>query len=564
MKDNTKERLGKNSQVARMKKIVIQAVTAMAFGGIFLFLTIGANIKLSSVEEEQLKAVQYTNQYRLGSKTLTYSVQAYAVTADQQYYDAYMKELNEDKNRDIAWAELEKLDIRESEWAYLKKIAELSNGLVPLETDAIASAGKGDTDDARDYVFGAEYEETITQINSLSDQAITAIQERMGNQTERIKGQQIAFEVILFVAFLVVGNNIIRTIRFAREQLLRPIMKVEKQMLALSGGNLHTELDLEADDSEVGSMVSSITLMKKNLLDIIGEITTVLAQMGEGNYNIRIEKEYLGDFEAIKHSFIKIIGEMKNTLFTIRDVSGQIDKGSEQLAGASEELAEGSMVQAVKVSELVSMMEELSSSMSSNAVEAGKTVELSMNAGILLQAGNVKMEELKNAIGEISKCSEEIRTIISTIEDISSQTNLLSLNASIEAARAGEAGKGFAVVAEEVKSLAEESAKAAGETRDLIRTTIEAVEKGITIADETAENMAEVMVGAKQATEKMGQMAEVLEHDVNNLTQINESISRISEIVDNNSSASEETAAVSQEQKAQVETMVGLMDKFNI
>lgn len=564
MKDNTKDRLGKNSQVARMKKIVIQAVAAMAFGGIFLILTIGANIKLSSVEDQQLKAVQYTNQYRLGSKMLTYSVQAYAVTADQQYYDAYMKELNEDKNRDIAWAELEKLDIRDSEWAYLKKIAELSNGLVPLEEAAMASAEKGNTDAARDYVFGAEYGETITQINSLSDQAIAAIQERMSVQTTRIKIQQIAFEAILFVAFLIVVYQITRTIRFAREQLLLPIMKVEKQMLALSAGNLHTDLELEADDSEVGSMVTSIAMMKKSLLDIIEEVTSVLTRMGEGDYNIRIEKEYKGDFEAIKRSFLKIIGEMKHTLFTIRDVSGQIDKGSEQLAGAAEDLAEGSTVQAVKVSELASMLKELSSSMAANAEGAENTVKLSTNAGMTLQAGNVKMQELKDAIGEISKCSEEIRTIISTIEDISSQTNLLSLNASIEAARAGEAGKGFAVVAEEVKSLAEESAKAAGETRELIKTTIEAVEKGITIADETAENMAEVMIGAKEATEKMGQMAEVLGRDVSNLNRINESITRISEIVDNNSATSEETAAVSQEQKAQVETMVGLMDKFKI
>jgi len=171
---------------------------------------------------------------------------------------------------------------------------------------------------------------------------------------------------------------------------------------------------------------------------------------------------------------------------------------------------------------------------------------------------------LKNAIADINKCSEQIGTIINAIEDIASQTSLLSLNAAIEAARAGEAGRGFAVVADQVKNLSEESAKAAGETKGLIEATIQTVEKGISIADETVENMVEVMNSAKAATEKMGQIAVMLDRDVKHIHNINETISQVSSVVDSNSATSEETAAVSEEQKAQVETMVALMDKFVI
>lgn len=552
----------KNSQAAGLKRRVIKSMGALFVGGVLLVLLIGSNAKLSKVSNEQLQAAAYANQYRLGSKALTYAVQAYAVTGEQQYYDAYINELNVDKNREIAWAGMEKTNLNEEEWSCFRQIAELSNGLIPLETDAIAFVGSGDTESARDLVFGAEYENTINQINTLLDKVIEAVQSRKGVQTSRIKNQQIVFEILLAAAFWVAVMQILKTISFARRELLHPIIKVEEQMMELAAGNLHVPLELEADDSEVGQMVSAISNMKQNITDIISEITIILRQMGKGNFQIQITKEYVGDFNEIKNSFMEIKNEMNETLSTIKNVTGQIDKGSEQLAAAAEDLAEGSTVQASKVSELMTLIEAMSSNMIRNAKEAGESVELASNAGVALTVGNGKMQELKNAIGEINKCSEEIRSIIITIQDIATQTNLLSLNAAIEAARAGEAGKGFAVVADQVKNLAEESSKAAGETTKLIETTIIAVEKGIAMADETAGDMTEVMAGAREATEKMGNMAVLLRGDVESMEKINESIGRVSEIVDNNSATSEETAAVSEEQKSQVQTMVQIMGKF--
>ena len=178
--------------------------------------------------------------------------------------------------------------------------------------------------------------------------------------------------------------------------------------------------------------------------------------------------------------------------------------------------------------------------------------------------GNRKMQELKDAIQEIGRCSEQIGTIIEAIEEIASQTNLLSLNAAIEAARAGEAGKGFAVVADQVKNLANESSKAVKRTTELIQTTVSVMERSTMIADETASNMGEVMTGAKEATEKMEQIVEMLEKDARRMHDMNENIIQVSAAVDNNSATSEETAAVSEQQKAQVESMVELMSRFKI
>lgn len=559
---NQKKNFSKNSQAAGLKKKVFQSLFALLVGGIMLILLVGSNATLSSVSKEQLKALAYANQYLLGSKALTYAVQAYAVTGEQKYYDAYMNELNVDKNRDTAWAGLEQINLNEEEWSSFRQMADLSNGLVPLEQEAITLAAAGDIQPAIDYVFGKEYEDTIARINDLSDKVIEDIQTRKEAQSSRIKVQQIAFECLLIAAFWMVVVQVIRVIKFAREQLLHPIIEVEEQMTELAAGNLHVPLNLKADDSEVGLMVSAIANMKENLTEMISEITSVLEQMGNGDFQIHIDREYVGDFRQIKNSFLKISDEMRGTLSTISAVTDQIDRGSEQLASAAEDLAGGSTVQAAKVSELMALIEAMSSNMVRNAKEAGESVELATNAGVALTKGNDKMQELKEAIGEINKCSEQIRTIINTIQDIATQTNLLSLNAAIEAARAGEAGRGFAVVADQVKNLAEESARAAGETTKLIETTMIAVEKGIVMADETAVDILEVMGGAREATEKMGGMAVLLQKDVESMKQINESIGLVSQIVDNNSATSEETAAVSEEQKAQVQTMVQMMDKF--
>lgn len=202
--------------------------------------------------------------------------------------------------------------------------------------------------------------------------------------------------------------------------------------------------------------------------------------------------------------------------------------------------------------------------MEESAAEADGTVEIASQAGTRLSVGNQEMQELMQAIGEINTCSEQIGSIIETIEDIAEQTNLLSLNAAIEAARAGEAGKGFAVVAEQVKKLAEESSQAARETTKLIETTVSTVNRGIEIAQATVETMEEVMTGAMTAVTKMGQVATALRNDVTDMNQIDDNVARVSEIVDNNSATSQETAAVSEEQSTQVTTMVQMMERFEI
>lgn len=554
----------KISQSRQLKKIVRESIVVMAVGMLLLIMTIGVNLKVVSTTIQERDTTAFTNMYRFASKSLTYNIQSFAATGEQRYYDAYMKEVKEEKNREKAIEGLKKLQIKDSEWKVINEVSSLSEGLIPLEEKAFELAKSGEYQQAQAQVFGKEYQEAVTQINNKSDIVIASIQSRMSNNINRMSLQSVIFEILLTISFLTITLEIFRIIKFSRKQLLNPILEVEKEIRELANGNLSHEFFMEEDESEVGRMVSSIFKMKKNLADMIGEISDTLNQMAQGNFKVQVEKEYVGDFSVIRESLDKIIQDMNQALNTIGMVSAQIDQGAEQLSSAAQDMADSSTTQASAVEEITASMGMLTESMQNNAKQSAESVKIAQSAGELLVKGNERMDQLEIAINEIGKCSEQISTIIETINDIASQTNLLALNAAIEAARAGEVGKGFAVVAEQVKNLANESAKAAGETTKLIQSTVNAVSVGISLAGDTKSNMKEVLESAVEATEKMQLVANLLDEGVAGISQVNTAINQVAEVVENNTAASQETAAVSVQQKSQVDSMTELVGRFKI
>ncbi len=565
MKDVSKDVVyGKNSQAAQLKKIVKQTRGSLVLGVVLLVLLFFASVGYAVVSQEQLESTMYLNQYRLGSKALTTAVQSYAVTGDRIYYEDYMRELNTDKNRDIAWAGLEANDIKDYEWEELRKIASLSDNLVPLEEEAMASVDAGDVVSATAFVFGEEYSETIQQINSLTDDVITRIQDRLDKSKNMLLILQIICAAAFLAGFIRLAAQCLKTITFSQTELLAPIIKVSDQMTLLAEGNLHADLDLAEDDSEVGNMVASIRFMKDNMAAIIDEISYILEQMGQGNYIITVNQEYVGEYVKIKDSLNKIVEDMRGTVTTIQAVTSEIDSGAGQLAFAAEDLASACTGQATVVSDLMMLLSELTDSIEYNEKEAEEAVKISNLASSTLIVGAQKMKELRAAMRDINQCSEQIISVISAISDIGEEIDLLSLNASIESARAGEAGKGFAVVAEQVKKLAEASQNAVGQTSELIKRTVESVELGTRISREAAANMEEVQMGAEETTGRINAIVDKLKLEVESIAHINEGINNVAGIVDNNSATSEETAAVSEQQKAQVDSMVDLVSRFKV
>ncbi|MBD5452084.1 MAG: HAMP domain-containing protein, partial [Lachnospiraceae bacterium] len=538
---------GKNSQIARLKKIAKETNVSLVIGIVLLLLFFLSMVNFALESRNQLDCTMYLNQYRLGSKALTSAVRAYAVTGNTQYYDAYMQELEIDKNRDVAWVGLEENNLTDKEWETLNEIASLSNGLVPLEESAMASVAAGDLEIASEFVFGEEYNNTATTISDLTDTLILEVQDRLNSRKNVMLVLQTLCAALFLLSFIKMAGQCTKTVKFANKELLVPIIKVSEQMEALAAGNLHTDLDLVADDSEVGRMVEDITTMKNSLVGIIEEIGFALEQMGQGNYKVSIEREYVGEYVQIEQSLKQIIEEMKEAIGDIATATQEIDNGSGQLAEAADDLAGSCTSQACEVSDMVMLISQLQEGISYNEKEAEEAVKISNLASSTLVAASEKMSELDAAMSEINECSRQITEVTTAISDLADEIEMLSLNASIESARAGDAGKGFAVVAEQVKKLAEASLEAAGQTSELIEKTTSAVDKGIQIAKESAVCMEDVQMGSEETASRINGIVENLKTEVDDITKITDGINVIAGLVDNNSATSQETAAIGEE-----------------
>ena len=221
------------SQAAQLKKLVRQALLSVVTGVVLLLGFILFNVAMSSIHSAQINTTVALNQYRIASKTLTYDIQSYAVTGDQRYYNGYMKELNEVKNRENAIETLKSCGLKDDEWTSLNQIADMSNKLVPLEEEAIAHVQAGDLAAAQACVFSAEYGNSVDLISEQTDETILSILNRKDNMQAFLKVLQYIFEFLFAISFLYVVKEFVTTIKFSENELLAPIQKVSEQMLSL-------------------------------------------------------------------------------------------------------------------------------------------------------------------------------------------------------------------------------------------------------------------------------------------------------------------------------------------
>lgn len=366
----------------------------------------------------------------------------------------------------------------------------------------------------------------------------------------------VLFIVIASVLAVKLGKHIVASI-------LTPLGEIETVAQELSAGNLHSNLDYHSED-EIGSLAHSLRKSIRILGSYVDDISRAMKEFSNGNFDVQPEVKWRGDFIGILDSFMMFEESMSETVRDIHQVAQQVSNGAEQVAASSMDLAEGASEQAAVTEELSATIMNVSERVLQNAENAKEISKKVDNLGMEIVNSNGKMREMVDSMNEINNSSQEISKIIATINDIASQTNLLALNASIEAARAGDAGKGFAVVANQVSVLAAQSAEAAKESTALIESSVSAVEKGMVIADETADQLGNVVTGSKVITNEVNKVAEALAAQTSAITQINTGVDQINSVVQTNSATSEECAAASQELSGQSDTLEKLIDKFKV
>ncbi len=345
-----------------------------------------------------------------------------------------------------------------------------------------------------------------------------------------------------------------------------PLGKLGERLKTFSTGDLSSPFPQIETGDEVEAMGKDAKDMASNMEQIIFDIEELLGEMANGNYTVRSKapERYTGDFQKLYGAMRSLRDQMTDTLLSIGEASKQVSAGSDDLANASQSLAEGATDQAHAVSQLLASISDITETMKQSAQSAEDTCTRAQEYADKADESRHEMETMMEAMARINDTSAKIGNIISEIESIAAQTNLLSLNASIEAARAGEAGRGFAVVASQIRELADQSAKAAVDTRELIEASVHEVSAGNEVADHASRSIESVMDGIKQIAEFSKDLKVMMEEQAEAMLKAENDVNQISGVVESNAATAEEASATSQELSAQATMLDELVGQFEL
>ncbi len=377
-----------------------------------------------------------------------------------------------------------------------------------------------------------------------------------------VLGIVIVVIIIILVVCVVVAMRL--GVKIAKS-ISVPANEIEGAAKKLSEGDLNIDIAYRAED-ELGRLAESMRASCEFMREVITDTDYLLHEIASGNFRVESNHEevYIGDFKGLLGSIHQLKNQLSSTLTEINESSVQVAMGAEQMAQGAQSLAEGATDQAGAVQELTAMVNGVSELAQKTVVTTKDSYSQAMQFKQEIENGQHEMDNLLAAMERISETSTQIEKIIAEIEDIASQTNLLSLNASIEAARAGEAGRGFAVVADQIGKLAADSAQSAVNTKKMIQQALEEIEKGNEITNRTSETMGKVAAGIDILADSVQEVNGRATDQAESINQVELGIEQISTVIESNSAAAEETSATSEELSAQADRLKGLVEQFTL
>ncbi len=436
------------------------------------------------------------------------------------------------------------------------------NELTPVRAAVMELLEEGKDEEAyQNYlsVYNPKVETVKETLSEVVELSLSDAQDKLvGSQNSSVN--TIIIFLILAVACIIM--TIILCIAICKS-ITEPVKEVQKAANEIASGQLNINIGYTARD-ELGELSKNIRNTAQTLNSYVAEIRRGLGALGKGELKYHTEVKFAGDFEKVREGMEEIAALLSDSMQQIGGSAEQVAGGAEQVSNNAQALARGASEQAGSIEELAASINEISDGVKNNADVAVKSSMLANKVGESLVENNRQMQELLGSINQIKQNSREITKIVSEIEDIAFQTNILALNASVEAARAGEAGRGFSVVAGEVRRLAAKTAEASKLTSELIVRNADAVEAGQKVVDAAVSKMQESVEGAQEVKRKVEVISEASTQQSDAIIQIRKSVELISEIVQGNSAMSQESAAASEELSAQAQILKELVERFEI
>ncbi len=345
-------------------------------------------------------------------------------------------------------------------------------------------------------------------------------------------------------------------------------LAVEKEIadlvIAVKEGDLSSRINLNNKEGFFETLSTGVNDLSDAIEPVFLDINNIMDNISNGNLTQQITNDYSGVYGECSASINSTIDKLGSIFSQINDSSKFIVSASNEIASGNNNLSERVESQASSLEETASSMEQLTSTVKTNADNAQQANKLSSSAWELAEKGGEVVVSAVNAMSEINDSSTRIGEMIGVIDEIAFQTNLLALNASVEAARAGEQGRGFAVVATEVRNLAQRSAVAARESKELIQTSIQRVRTGTNFVNEAGDALSEIVGGVKGVGDIIAEIASASTEQSQGIEQVNIAISQMDEITQQNAALAEEASAASVSMNEHSQNMMKLLNFFTL
>ena len=327
-------------------------------------------------------------------------------------------------------------------------------------------------------------------------------------------------------------------------------------------GRLDKRLALTDKQGFFAKLSEGINELTDVIERVFKDIGSTMESMSEGDLTNRIESDYQGVYLNCKNDINTTIDKLAEIFTKVNESANFINNSSQEIASGNNNLSQRAEQQAANLQQTAASMEELTSTVKNNAENAQQANQVASQARELAEKGGNVVTAAVAAMQEINESSNKIADIIGVIDEIAFQTNLLALNASVEAARAGEQGRGFSVVATEVRNLAQRSATAARESKELIQSSVQKVRAGSEFVNQTGHALSEIVVGVKRVGDIVAAIADASVEQSAGIAQVNQAVSQMDEITQQNAALAEEASAASVSMSDLSTNMVELLSFF--